>query len=439
MSSSVYRRFSAYLHLVGWVVLLLSGSASAAQARTRYVLLLQSFDRHFASFDTFVDVFRAELSRQSSEPVVFFEASLQLGPESQGPDDAAVAQYVRSMLGHQDLDLVVSIGGPAAVFAQTHVQQLFPATPMLFAAVDERFLQANRSVAGQTAVAVKHQPVLLVNNILHVLPDVTHILVVVGDSPLERSWKTEMERQFQVFRSRLTFTWADQYSFAQLMQHAAALPPHSAILYTLFAVDAAGGPYTEEEALAELHRVASAPIFGFHTPQLGHGIVGGPLIPVEELGRTTTGVALRILRGESPDAIKTPPVTEAPPTFDWRELRRWTISESQLPPGSTVRFREPTVWEAYARQIVAAGAFVLILVLLVVMLVVNQVKRRRAERLLRESEARFRLFADTAPVMIWMSGPDRQCSRLQSPLARVHRTNARCGARRRLDAGCASG
>jgi PAS domain S-box-containing protein len=414
VSSRVPRRLSAYVHLVGWVVLLLSGSPGAAEARTRYVLLLHSFDRHFASFDTFVNVFRTELSRQSPDPVVFFEASLQLGRDSQSPDDAVVEQYLQSALGQQHVDLVVSIGGPAAVFAQKHVQQLFPTTPVLFAAVDQRFLQTNRLVAGQTAVPVKHEPVVLVNNILHVLPDVTHILVVVGDSPLDRSWKTEMERQFEVFKSRLTFTWADEFSFSQLVRHAATLPPHSAILFTLFAVDTEGGPYTEEQALGEIHGVANAPIFGFHTPQLGHGIVGGPLIPVEELGRRTTGVALRILRGES-DATQIAPLTEAPPTFDWRELRRWNIAENQLPPGSTVRFREPTVWEKYRREIVAAGAFILLLVLLVGTLVVNQIRRRRTERLLRESEARFRLFADTAPVMIWMSGPDRLCTDVNRP------------------------
>ena len=36
-------------------------------------------------------------------------------------------------------------------------------------------------------------------------------------------------------------------------------------------------------------------------------------------------------------------------------------------------------------------------------------KRKRAEEALRESEARFRTVADAAPVMIWMSGPDKLC------------------------------
>jgi two-component system, LuxR family, sensor kinase FixL len=37
-------------------------------------------------------------------------------------------------------------------------------------------------------------------------------------------------------------------------------------------------------------------------------------------------------------------------------------------------------------------------------------RHKEAEEALRESEARFRILADTAPVLIWMSGPDRLCT-----------------------------
>ncbi len=37
-------------------------------------------------------------------------------------------------------------------------------------------------------------------------------------------------------------------------------------------------------------------------------------------------------------------------------------------------------------------------------------ERERTEEALRESEQRFRTMADTAPVMIWMSGPDKLCT-----------------------------
>ena len=41
--------------------------------------------------------------------------------------------------------------------------------------------------------------------------------------------------------------------------------------------------------------------------------------------------------------------------------------------------------------------------------VLDVTDRKRAEQTLRESEARFRLVANTAPALIWMAGTDKQC------------------------------
>jgi PAS domain S-box-containing protein len=45
----------------------------------------------------------------------------------------------------------------------------------------------------------------------------------------------------------------------------------------------------------------------------------------------------------------------------------------------------------------------------------DETERRRAEAALRESEERFRLVANAAPVMIWMSGPDKLCTYFNQP------------------------
>src|SRR5262249_51951705 len=121
-------------------------------------------------------------------------------------------------------------------------------------------------------------------------------------------------------------------------------------------------------------------------------------------------VAVRILHGESPGDIKTPPQRAAAPVYDWRELQRWNIPEDRLPRGSIVRFREPSTWRRYFWYIVGIGSLCLVEAVLILALEANRVRRARAERSARESEERFRLVANSAPVMIWMSGLDQLCT-----------------------------
>jgi signal transduction histidine kinase len=103
------------------------------------------------------------------------------------------------------------------------------------------------------------------------------------------------------------------------------------------------------------------------------------VISTQELGRRTAEAAIRILNGERPGNIKTSPVGLGAPVYDWRELQRWNISEARLPPGSVVRFREPSAWERYRWQLTGVFIALLFQSAMLSWLLIERYGRRKAE------------------------------------------------------------
>jgi PAS domain S-box-containing protein len=159
---------------------------------------------------------------------------------------------------------------------------------------------------------------------------------------------------------------------------------------------------------------ANAPVFVMDDVDFRGGAVGGDLVNWSDDGRVAAEMAVRVLNGERPQDI--PVVTSNNAyMFDWRALKRWGLKESALPQGSIVLNRRLTLWEAYKGYIISGISLILAEALLICGLVWQRARRRQAEEAVRESEGRFRLVANTAPVMIWMSSPDKLCTYFNQP------------------------
>ena len=210
----------------------------------------------------------------------------------------------------------------------------------------------------------------------------------MGDSALEKYWVGQLRDSFKRFGDRLEFTWFNELSFAEMLNRSAALPPHSAILFVVLSIDAAGVAHEEGKAVDHLHNVANAPIFSFTDAYLGRGVVGGPMTSVLEMSQKAASVALRILSGEQPSDIKIEPIKSGTPRFDWREMQRWDIKDANLPPGSVVEFRVPTIFEQYKWYILAVIAVCLIQAAVISALLLERVYRQRAERAARDLSER---------------------------------------------------
>jgi len=363
-----------------WIAALLLGFAIAIPAHAeppKRVLLLHSWGPEFG--DLYAKDMRVQLGRQLPGRLELYEEWLVSARFADRQEDAAFASYLNTLFAAHPLDLVITLGAPAANFVQRYHQSLFRSTPELLTDVEERRASSPSLTANETVVAISVSFRSLVENILRVQPRTSTLAVVIGNSPIERFWVEQIRNSVEPFRSRLTVTFLNDLPFTEVLKRAATLPAGSAIFYILLSPDVPGMPQDEDTALAQLHAVANAPMFSYTDAYLGKGIVGGPLISGEEQGREAVSVAARLLSGVPASDIRMPPISLGRPEFDWRELKRWNIRESALPLGSRILYREPSTWERYRWLLLSVAAVLVLETALIVTLLHERRRRRQAE------------------------------------------------------------
>lgn len=368
--------------LIGASLLIFAlGIATASASPPKRVLILHSFGPDFG--DLYSEDLRAALDRELPGQLELYEQWLVSARFTTPKEDLAFVDYLRALFADHPLDLIITLGAPAANFLQQYRQSLFPRTPELLADVEERKVAPESQPQEAVAAASVSFPIV-VDNILRLLPNTKHLFVVIGNSPIERYWVDQIQGSLQPFKNRLTLGFLNDLPFDEVLKQVGSLPPHSAIFYVLLSPAVSGIPADENLALARLNAAANAPMFSYADAYLGKGIVGGPLLSGEEYVKEMADVAVRTLRGEPPSAIKTPTLTFGLPQYDWRELKRWHISTSALPPGSVIRFVEKSVWEQYRWLILTVAIVVLLQTLLIFDLLYERRRRHEAEGVSRQ-------------------------------------------------------
>jgi signal transduction histidine kinase len=374
------------LWLVAFVLMTSVGGTAAQSnpngtaAQPKRILFLSSYGQGFQPWVTWTREIRREMDRQSPWPLSIQEHYVVTALSANEAADAKFVDYLRALYDHARPDLIVAFGAPAARFVQQHRAGLFPKVPMLLAAVNVRRVTQSLLSEQDAVVGTEIDNVVVFENILRLLPATKTIAMIIGNSPPERFWVEDIQRELKpLVGNKVELLFFNERPFEQTLDAVAKLPPHSAIYFQQMMVDGAGAVYGDKEPLKRIAKGATAPIFAIDQTYFDGDVVGGPMTSPAEGAKATGSAAIRMLRGESASNIRVPAIGFASPIYDWRQLRRWNIGESRLPPGSEVMFRESSAWERYSWQIIVIIAAILLQAGLIAVLLQERNRRHLAE------------------------------------------------------------
>jgi signal transduction histidine kinase len=380
---------SSPAHVRAWVctlavfasLLLVARIAFPRELSEKNVLLMYSHEREMASYADLDSGLRSTLETAPTTHLQFYTEYLDLIRFPNYRHRQTLVNYLRLKYSDQRIDLIIVIGPPALDFLIESGDGLFPEVPIVFASVNTDGLKARRLKSNITGVAIKRRIADTLDVALKLQPDTNLVVVPVGAGPVETGWATDLRNALRQYEQRVEITYLANLSMDETLRRLANLPPHSVVLFSTIIYDALGHYYVPD-ALDLICRSSSAPVYSTIESDLGRGIVGGRLYDLAAAGRAAGQQAQRVLAGEVPADISIQELDLSHDMFDARQLRRWGISETQLPPASIVRYNPPSVWELGKQYILVAAALLTIQFCMIAALVAETRRRRRSESLL---------------------------------------------------------
>jgi signal transduction histidine kinase len=319
--------------------------------------------------------FRSTINPGSGGNVTIYAENLDL-IRSPGPRfEALITTYLREKYRDRPVGVIVAMGPSSLALLLRSRAELWPEVPVIFVASIPVGTKIPPGVTG----LVRRQTLRSSVNLARTLRPSLRRLALVGDVPQPHWVRAGFGAEIPALAPEVEIIDLRGLRMAELRQRLTSLPDNTVIYFTTMTYEGDRPAYVSRDALVDLSKVANRPIIVDLEGHLDAGAVGGLVVDPGPMGHGAARLALRILDGESASNIPIVAGEFVRPIFDWRQLQRWGISESNLPPGSETRFRQPTAWEQYHWQIMLIAAALLLQTGLIIGLIHEHRRRRVAE------------------------------------------------------------
>jgi len=324
------------------------------------------------------------LKSRPDVPIDYFTEYLESDRFPEEAASRAFEEYLRGKYRGHKIDVVIATTDSGLGFVLDHRAELFPDAAIVYSGLGVISDTARNVGAGIAGIRIGVAYAETLQQALAQNPSAERVFVV-ANSVTPQTQELIRER-FREYSSKAALAFIDEPTLPGLLAAVKEVPSRSVILYQGHQQDDPGHSMYADEIAPLVVAAARVPVYGTSDFFIGSGVVGGVVRDTRETGTRLGAIALRILTGTRAQDI---PIegTRVVPIFDWRAMQKWGISENQLPPGSIVQFRGPSLWRDYRRQVLGVAGALVLQSLLIAGLLYQRRARRRAEHASRRNLA----------------------------------------------------
>jgi signal transduction histidine kinase len=349
-------------------------AASAQPRPVRTALAVHFSSEDYPSNPVMDSAIRQVLLSRDDAPVDYFSEYLESDrfPEEQAT--LAFRDYLQRKYQRRRIDVVLAITDPALQFVLRYRDQLFPGVPIVASAGST--LGADLAADGVTGTTWRAADVETLELALSLHSSTQRVFIVAQE--LTDGYLEGVQAALATSAKRVELRFIQERSVPGLLAAVRAVPANSLIHFIRFSRQDPGNVMFPLDVVRLVAEASPVPVYSSTDSFVGTGVVGGMVRLAPGIGSRVGEIALQVLDGTRAQDI---PIEQVPPVpiFDWRQVQRWNVDPSLLPPGSDIRFKVPTAWELYRRYIVSALSLLVLQSLLIAGLVFERRRRRQVE------------------------------------------------------------
>ena len=244
-----------------------------------------------------------------------------------------------------------------------------------------------------TIVNMKVDPAKSIAFSIKLFPKISSVYFLAGISPLDKLLLTIGREWAEKNLQDKKVTYVTDLKMQEVLEKVRKLPENSIVFAGSFNLDADSVEYNNPEAIRLISSQSNSPVFGYTDIGIGEGPVGGYIASFAEVGLFVGQAAVKILNGADPNSIKVSELDYYEYFFDWRQLNRWKLLNSDLIPTSSTFIREDISFVDRYKWI---GGLVLLFLVLQTLLIANLFRLNRNQKLMTkkiiDTENRYREF-----------------------------------------------
>jgi len=367
----------------------------AQEEPAKRVLVLNSYHKGFLATDAIVNGVESVLKPEENDIELRIEYMDSKSTKYDSPYKEKLYELYKYKYGNQTFDLIISSDDNAFNFLREYHEDLFPGTPVVFCGVNNLKAPALICPDEFTGIIELQSIKETIDLGLKLHPETKQIVFVVDNTPTGEYLWGQIQENFKYYEDVGMTRIDESSSLEQIEDEVSKLSDDAIVLFGTYNHDKSGRYYSYGEAAACVSKASARPMYGYSVQVLPYGIVGGKLFGGFYHGQIAAEMAQRILAGE---AVRDIPVITEPQTqtmFDYNQMQRWGIKESDLPEESIIVNEPYSFYDENKGLIWSAIIVIIFQVLVIIALLVNRSRRKAAEDELRESEDRFRTIFDS--------------------------------------------